>query len=248
MKKRKRYSKRILCNLYFNFIISKPTVLILIIGLGLVITGLYFASNPFLDKIDYFKSSDDFHIMYLTQSIFIISVFNSILIAAISLSLANQSLKFDVLFIPNFKRKAICLCKLIAGSIFIFIICLLEFIILFLIPLIRYPYFVITLSDLTGVVYIMLLCLYEFVLNMIVITILPIVFTPMIILFLEIVVKLICNNYDKISKTLTGFIPILEVSNETIAIDMKYSYMSIIWIILYILLYFNVYNIKDIDG
>ena len=74
---------------------------------------------PFLDKIDYFKSSDDFHIMYLTQSIFIISVFNSILIAAISLSLANQSLKFDVLFIPNFKRKAICLCKLIAGSIFV---------------------------------------------------------------------------------------------------------------------------------
>ena len=52
MKKRKRYSKRILCNLYFNFIISKPTVLILIIGLGLVITGLYFASNPFLDKIE----------------------------------------------------------------------------------------------------------------------------------------------------------------------------------------------------
>ncbi len=68
----------------------------------------------------------------------------------------------------------------------------------------------------------------------------------MVFLFVSLVLKIICNNFDIIYKGLSTAIPLVKINYMQIIFEIKNPVLTILWIILFALLYISIYEIKDI--
>ena len=111
---RNKYKLNSLISLYISYIFQKGTIIIFSISLLLMLVFLILISNPWMNNTTYLLSSKDIHKAYLEQGIFIIQVFNSVIIAILVIQLFINSNSFDTLFISYAKRKNIVYMKLIS--------------------------------------------------------------------------------------------------------------------------------------
>ena len=103
-----------------------------------MITILVVIANPSLSDTDYLLGFKDIHNAYFEQSLFVIQVFNSIIVTTVVITIIINSISFDSLFVSYVPRYIICISKLCAILIIIFGIILFEVIIVYLIPLLKY--------------------------------------------------------------------------------------------------------------
>lgn len=242
MKKREN-SLLSLTSLYLCLISSKITLIIFIIGF--ILSGLFlvFIANPMMDNMVYLASFNDIHTKYFNQSIFIIELFNSILLIAIIITLSINSNSFDSLFISYVKRNKIILSKLLALITIILVIIIFDSLILFSIPLILYQNYSLSIESLKLILFLFISLLFEGSLEIMLTTLIQSIFVPIILSFLAIVLRVMSTNYTNLNKILSKYWPIIKIEN---IVTLDSLYFILIWSLLLLILYFCIYSIKDL--
>ncbi len=244
MEKKKNYKISSLISLYLNYIFQKTTLIVLLISLILMVTILFVIANPSLKETDYLLGFKDIHNSYFEQSLFVIQVFNCIIITTLVITIIINSISFDSLFVSYVPRYAICISKVCALIIVVLGIILFEVLVLYLIPLLKYDLYKTEISDLSLIGSLMLITLFELMLEICISTIIPTIFIPMSLLFLFVIAKSLMHSMNKIKNILSTFIPVIDYSSN--AFLSNGVLVGIIWIILLSFLYFSVYNVKDL--
>ena len=242
---RNKYKLNSLISLYISYIFQKGTIIIFSISLLLMLVFLILISNPWMNNTTYLLSSKDIHKAYLEQGIFIIQVFNSVIIAILVIQLFINSNSFDTLFISYAKRKNIVYMKLISILIILFIIILFEVIILYLIPTIRYSLFKIELDNLIIIPYLLLSISFELAISILLSTIFQTVFMPMSVLFVSIILKAI-SSIKKLKEILAYFIPIIYINDMNPSIELSTIIVAIVIVLASIIIQIKIYETKDI--
>lgn len=243
-KQRYKYSK--LFSIYFNFIFQKSTLIIFLLSIIILSICLLLCSNPGYDKIDYIKYSSDFHLMYFKQSNLIIQIFNSIIVVTFVISITLQTNNFDVLFISYTSRNKIALFKIINISIILFLLIIYELALFLGIGLIFYSDFIPNITTFFSFFGMYIIMMFEFSVCILFTSFIPIILTPMIFLFVFFVIKLLCNNYNMISNFFSKLIPIININQKNLYFEIHNPILCIIWILLLLIIYINIYTIKDL--
>lgn len=243
MKKRRETSS--LISLYFCLVFQKSTIFILFLGILLTATSLIIIANPFLDNTIYQESFSDIQKSYLTQSIFIIELFNSIILIALIIAININSSSFDFLFLSYISRTKICLSKIITIILIDFLITLINSIVLYAIPLILYDKFTFSTDLLILSCYLFLIFVFESSISLFFSTLIPSIFIPIIVSFISIIVRVLSMNFTKINKYINNYLPIIKIGKK-IACEAYIS--TLIWLFILFLLYICVYSIKDLKN
>ncbi len=238
------HSIKKLTRLYLGFLFQKITIFIFILFLLSIFFILLYMSKLDLKNEDYVFISKYIHKNYFDQAIFILELFNSIIIATIVISLVINANSFDSLFISYTSRFKICISKFLAILLVLFLLMIYEFIILIVIPLFRYSYFKIELSHIIIFLDLISYSLIEIIITMLVTTLFPYVITPMFFVFISIVFKLICSNNSNFNDYASKLLPLAKVDFS--GISSLGLYLAPLWIILLFLVYISVYNVKDL--
>ena len=242
--KKKNYKITSLISLYLNYIFQKTTLIVLLISLFLMITILVVIANPSLSDTDYLLGFKDIHNAYFEQSLFVIQVFNSIIVTTVVITIIINSISFDSLFVSYVPRYIICISKLCAILIIIFGIILFEEIIVYLIPLLKYDLYRTSIENFSLIGYLLLTTFFELMLEVFLSTLIPTIFVPMSFLFIFIVMKSIMHSLNRVKDIISSFIPVIETSDSIYTSNG--ILVGMIWIILLSFLYFSIYNVKDL--
>ena len=242
---KKNYKLNSLISLYISHIFQKGTIIVFLSSLLLMVTFLIIISSPWIENTTYLLSANEIHKSYLEQGIFIIQVFNSIIIALLVLQLFINSNSFDTLFISYVKRKNIVYMKLLSILTILFIIILFEIIILYLIPTLRFSLFKIELENLIIIPYLVLTLLFELSISILLSQIFQSIFMPMSVLFVSIILKAI-SSINKLKEILSFFIPIIYIDNMNAKIELKTIIVSSIIIVSSLIIQIKIYECKDI--
>ena len=230
--------------MYINYIFNKTTLIILGISIALMVGALIVISTPSMDKTVYLMNYKEIHNNYFRLGVFVIELFNSVIITTIVITVIINSISFDSLFISDNPRYIICISKLLAILAIMTVISLFEVFIIYLIPLIHYPLYKMELNDYMLLFYLLIIDFFEISISVLLTTIIGSIFIPMGVLFIFTVLKVITQSMVTLKKVLNVFIPMIDVSGGIVIFD---GYLvGFIWIILLIFLYFSVYNIKDL--
>lgn len=178
------------------------------------------------------------------QSLFVLSIFNGILVTTISIIYMLQSNSFDALFLSYTKRSMLCISKIIAAAILFLLLSIFEFVLLYGLPLILYPSFKMDRKALLTIIYIFSAMLFDFALSIVLVVWIPNIFSPMVILFLSIVKNMLTTSFQAIKNIGGEILPILCYKDGYIS--MQSIYITPIFSLLLFLVYFSIYNIKDI--
>ena len=88
-----------LISLYLNYVFQKSTIIIFLVSILFMILALIIIINPNFDMDLYKINPASFHEKYFMQSLFVLSIFNGILVTTISIIYMLQSNSFDALFL-----------------------------------------------------------------------------------------------------------------------------------------------------
>lgn len=248
MKKRRGYRYNSLVNLYLGHMLQKSTIIVFTISIIFILGCAYLVSNPWLEEIDYIASYNDFHQLYLSQLMLIIQIFNGIICATLVINLTLQSSSFDILFVSYLSRKRVCIAKLTALTLILVILSILETIIIYSIGYICYIKFSFDYNIVRTLSNILSSMLWNSLFSMAITTIIPIIFIPMILLLINIVLIILCNNYDRISDGMSSIIPILKLDSVNNILILDNPLISLILILLLGFLYISIYEVKDLKN
>ena len=240
-----KYNIKSLINLYISYIFQKGTIIILIGSLLLMTLFLVIVSNPWLPNTDYLLSYKDIHRGYLEQGIFIIQVFNSVIISAIVIQIIINSNSFDTLFISYIPRKNIVIVKLLSLLIILLALILFEVLILFIIPLFRYSMYKMEIENIIIIPYLLICITFELSISILLSIIFQSIFIPMTVLFTSVIIKVI-SSIKGIKEILSYFIPIIYIDNMNSKLDIKAMLVGILLSILFLFIYYRIYKYKDI--
>lgn len=246
MKKRSGCKRTVLFSLYTGFIFQKMTVWILLASVFLMAVGLLLCANPWLDKSDYLTASADFHLLYFRQALFLIQIFNSVILSALIGNIMLQAAGFDILFLSFIPRRSICGIKLLALLVLFFLLCFFEAVFTVGIAFLRYPEFRTDALLLASFAYVLLAGMYEASLASVLTVLWNSVFTPTLTLFLFLSLKVIGNNTPLLGERLSVVLPYLRINTRTLRVELLNPVLIGIWILFYTLLYIQLYMMKDV--
>lgn len=244
MKRKKECSLIDLASLYLSYIFNKITLIIFLVSLIFIILSLLFLCNPFLEIEEYVLNPDSYHLNYFRQGLFILSIFNGIIVSTLVILLSIQSNSFDALFIGRMKRIRISLSKLIVIGVIFILLALFEFFILYLYPILIFPNYKIDFIDLRVVYYLLFSLLFSYTLSNLLCTLIPSIFIPMVLLFIDLVKGVLISSFKDLNYILSYILPILNYENGFITSNSMI--VTALWISFFIILYILIYNIKDI--
>ena len=233
-----------LISLYLNYVFQKSTVIIFLVSILFMILALIIIINPNFDMDLYKINPASFHEKYFMQSLFVLSIFNGILVTTISIIYMLQSNSFDALFLSYTKRSMLCISKIIAAGILFLLLAIFEFVLLYGLPLFLYPSFKMDPKALLTIAYIFSSMLFDFALSIVLVVLIPNIFSPMVILFLAIVKNMLTTSFLWVKDIGGEILPILCYKDGYIS--MQSIYITPIFSLLLFLVYFSIYNIKDI--
>ena len=230
--------------LYLRYALERNTLIVLVISFIILSIALLFLSNPWIEKGIYLMNYKDIHYNYYKQGFFIISIFNSLIIAMIAITFAINSISFDSLFISFTKRGRICFSKIIAGILILASVIITEGIIFFIIPSIMYDKFKIEMEALRGFGYILILSIIEFLASIFISTLIKSVIVPLSVAFIAISIRLISQSITKAYEIISEIFPILGFTDYEI--NLEGLLLTPLWVVTLALLYVGAYSTKDL--
>ena len=239
----KRFFK--LFYLYLNFILNKKTIISFILSISLIFIILLIISDLNLDKYQYLKCYEEYHNEYFKNAIFAVMIFNTIFIASISISFTIDTNKFDILFITNKERSKIVTNKLLISLFLIMLFTFFEIIILYFVPLIRYDLYKINNNVFISFISILSVNLFELLLLMSITTLIPNLFTNLIVTFILIVFKYLLNISKSFKDFMNLLVPSINVSRTNIYLSS--FYLMPFYIIIFALTYYILYERVDFN-
>ncbi len=244
MKRRKEKKLISLTSLYLNYTFQKATILVFSISLVFMVIALIVIANPMYDRNSYLLSQESYHQVYFNGALFVINLFNGIIITTISILLFLQSNSFDALFLPNTKRSMLLSIKILASVILFLLLSLFEFVLLYGIPLFLYSSYKMDISSMLTILYLFLGMIFDFSISIILSILVPTIFSPMIVLFISLVKNMIFTTFSSIKEVIAEILPLLTYNNGIIL--MPSVYIIPIFSLLFLFIYYLLYNIKDI--
>lgn len=239
----KKYRLSSLVGLYLNYVFQKSTLIIL--GISLVLMSLIvFSLTTINNEAGYLLSYNDIHIEYFKKALLVVHIFNNVIIATLVINLAINSISFDSLFLSYVPRNIICISKIIAISLIIFGLTLFEVSLIYFVPLIKFSLYKTSASDLMLILYLFLANLFVIMIEMLFTTIFQSIFVPMIVLFLSVALKILCDSIKSLKDSLSYFIPLIDFKNNQYYLDG--GIMASVVIILLGALYLSFYNSRDL--
>jgi len=242
---KKKYRLSSLVSLYISYIFQKGTLLIFGVSIVAMIIFLIVVSNPWLENAQYLMASKDIHRGYFEQGVFIIQVFNSVILATIVIQIIINSTSFDSLFVSYIKRSNICIAKIISLGIVLSILILFETIILYLIPTLRYSLYKPEIGDLIILLYLTISIAFELLLSILLTTLTKSIFMPMSLLFASIILKAI-SSISKLRTYLSYVIPMIYIEDMRTKLELKTLIIAASLSIIFGILYVNTYSSKDL--
>lgn len=248
MKKRKKIRYSSLIDLYIGYMFQKSSIIILLVSVFVMGVCAYFISNPWMEEVEYLASYKDYHQCYFSQLLLIVQIFNCIICTTLVIILSLNSHSFDILFTSHISRKRICICKILSLMLIILIIAIVEVLIIYGVGLLRYSRLEINYTILCSLTNITISMLWYTLIVIVVTTIFPIMFTPMFVLLGNIIIIILCNNYDVLSDSLGGFMPILRLNTDYNLYLSNNQAVACALVFLLVLLYVSIYDIKDLKN
>jgi hypothetical protein len=209
-----------------------------------MVIALIVIANPMYDRNSYLLSQESYHQVYFNGALFVINLFNGIIITTISILLFLQSNSFDALFLPNTKRSMLLSIKILASVILFLLLSLFEFVLLYGIPLFLYSSYKMDISSMLTILYLFLGMIFDFSISIILSILVPTIFSPMIVLFISLVKNMIFTTFSSIKEVIAEILPLLTYNNGIIL--MPSVYIIPIFSLLFLFIYYLLYNIKDI--
>ena len=106
-----------LIKMYLAYHFNKSFIILLsIILLFLIIVLINNIGLP-IDEMEYFNNKSFYHVSYLEQSLYIINIINSVIIASLIGNEINSLSQFDPMFVSYIKRSKIINAKIITNFI-----------------------------------------------------------------------------------------------------------------------------------
>lgn len=244
-KEEKRKNLKALVSLYSSFILNIKTIIAIIISLSFLAVALIYLSK-IDDNVSYMANPILYHQSYFNLAILIISMLNGILISFFVLNISINSLSFDVLFISFVKRTKLSLIKLITIFIILFLLLALEFIIIMLIALLQFKCYKITKDVVITFSYSFISIAFEALISIVLTEIFNVIITPLFVLFLFLIIRLLMNNYEKIKDLFFDYIPYLIYNSKENIFEFGNPIVSITLIFSLIIIYIQIYSIKDL--
>lgn len=234
-----------LIGLYISYIFQKGTLIIFGVSLILMLVFLVIVANPWLENYQYLLSSKDIHRGYLEQAVFIVQVFNSVILATIVIQIIINSSSFDSLFVSYVNRRNIAIAKILALGIVLFLLILFEVFILYLIPTFKFSLYKPDVKDLIIILYLSISIVFELMLSIFLTTLTQSIFMPMALLFASIILKAI-SSIAKLRDILAYFIPMIYIDDMSAKLELKTVIIAGVLSIAFSFLYFNLYSSKDL--
>jgi hypothetical protein len=244
MKRRKEKKLISLTSVYLNYTFQKATILVFSISLAFMVIALTVIANPMYDRNSYLLSPESYHQVYFNGALFVINLFNGIIITTISILLFLQSNSFDALFLPNTKRSKLLSIKILASVILFLLLSLFEFVLLYGIPLFLYSSYKMDISSMLTILYLFLGMIFDFSISIILSILVPTIFSPMIVLFISLVKNMISTTFFSIKEVISEILPLLTYNNGIII--MPSVYIIPIFSLLFLFINYLLYNIRDI--
>ena len=234
-----------LIKMYLAYHFNKSFIILLsIILLFLIIVLINNIGLP-IDEMEYFNNKSFYHVSYLEQSLYIINIINSVIIASLISNEINSLSQFDPMFVSYIKRSKIINAKIITNFILITIVLLYEMIILFLFGVIYYPDFIISTNILIIIPY-QLLFLFELIIIGELLTLIINNFLVTIIIFLFSFILNILAKIENLKDYIYNIIPFIEIrSIDKILLNGNIYIYILVNMISYILIQI-IYQKKDI--
>lgn len=246
--KRKRKNQMIqLCNLYLGNTLNRLNMIIIILGSTLLAISIYFIADPWLNNDVYITSPINYHYAYVSQATLILELFNIVVLTALIINLGSQSSGMDLMFISYIKRRTLCLCKVIVISAIGLFLVLIEMLIVYLIMFIKFYKFEFSYLVFFKFLCIYLLFLFQALLGLAISSIHSSIFIPIGYLFLQIIYLVVFTNNEVVMDKIGYILPWISIDDKA-TIYMKNPITTGVWIISLIILYINIYNIKDIKN
>ena len=231
-------------DLYFHFLLNRIVIISIFASLVFIFIILYLFAKTSYYLPSYLYNYDDIHYNYFRLSYFIIFIFNSIIIALISINYSISANNFDILFVSNESKIKLPLIKIFSGSIIIIIISIIEFLMLNYIEVIYFKYFVFEINDLFTLYQLILMGLLSYSLSLLISSLINQMIIPLLCMLISIIFKLICNNIESFKEIYEKIFPYYSYKENIY--DKTGTFMGLIWLIFFILGYILIYDIKDI--
>ncbi len=243
-KKEERKNNKSLISLYFSFLFDKKTLIAILITLILLSISLIFIFK--VDKDEYYLENYlNYHQSYFNLSLLIIGILNGILISFFVINLSIYSTNFDCLFISYIKREKISIIKIITILIALFLLLTIEFIIIVFIGLLKYNHFKISKDFIITFYYNYLAMIFEVIASIALTEIFHIIFTPFLVLFIFLIIRILMNNFNNFKDLFINYFPYLTYNSKNNIFEFGNPIIALIIIFSLIIVYVELYSIKD---
>lgn len=242
---KKNYKLKSLIELYISYIFQKGTLIIFGISILLMLIFVILVSNPFLENQQYLLSAKDIHRGYFEQALFIIQVFNTVILSTIVIQIIINSTSFDALFISYVNRKNIAYSKIISLFIVLSLLILFEVLILYLVPIFRFSLYKPEIGDLVIIFYLAISIVFEIMISILFTTAFKSIFMPMALLFTSIILKAI-SSIGNLREILSYIIPMIYLDDMRAKLELKTIIISLVISLIAGILYLYIYKRRDL--
>ena len=244
-KEERKNNPNVLINLYLNFLLNKKIMIIMSILMFFLIISLIYISK-IDNEIDYLGNPNSFHQSYFNLALLLINILNSVLISFFVINLSINSLNFDILFISYIKRYKLSIYKLLTIFLIMLLILLIEFVIIMLIALLRFKLYVLSNMAILTFLYNYIAVIFELLISIGLTEIFNLFITPLFVLFIFLILKILMNNYVKIKELFFDYIPYITYNSKENIFEFGNPLIIILLVFALIFIYIQIYSIKDI--
>lgn len=232
-----------LLKLYFNYCFNIKSIIILVVSLLIMSLTVFLLCNYSESKEYYLINYESIHLNYLNQSILIVEIINSFIIACLVNQITVSQASFDSLFVSYIDRIKISLIKIIAIFLLIILNIVVEVLIISLIGYFEYPYYKSNSIGLSTLLYLIQSNLLQISIAFFVSILINNNFSMIISFIIFIAIIFLKTNLESKIDIFDKIVPIYDMSLSNFQIPYFGYLATILFLVLFILMY-KVKNIK----
>lgn len=222
-------------NLYLRIYLSLKNFLILIVTIIIIAAVSYYNLGLGFDTSEFMFIKDDYIQNYLESSSSFLMILNCVIIPTLFLSELKEEVNtMNYILIPRVSKLKLNFAKLLTALMITVYYCILEMLIVGIVPLIWYPSFVLELTFLKIVLFIILYSCF----NVLLLLVMTKLFRSFVVVSIPLIVYLILS-FIKDNIKIRKYFPILVISSQSLEANLP------IYITLFLIFFLSIIYISS---
>lgn len=222
-------------NLYLRIYLSLKNFLILIVNIIIIAAVSYYNLGLGFDTSEFMFIKDDYIQNYLESSSSFLMILNCVIIPTLFLSELKEEVNtMNYILIPRVSKLKLNFAKLLTALMITVYYCILEMLIVGIVPLIWYPSFVLELTFLKIVLFIILYSCF----NVLLLLVMTKLFRSFVVVSIPLIVYLILS-FIKDNIKIRKYFPILVISSQSLETNLP------IYITLFLIFFLSIIYISS---